>query len=845
MIENKTMEHVRNVIEDCGYLICDRHTMPGRNPIFSPSPARLHESLREKLRQLYPNGLYKHQADAIDAILDGKDVCLATSTASGKSLVFMTASIDLLLRDPSAKILALYPARALIKDQLCKWQEIAGHCDISVGFIDGSVPLEMRTDILASSRVVLMTPDVAHAWLMSHLDDARVRFFMRQIRMAILDEAHVYEGVFGTNMAYFLRRFVAAAGNLQFVCSTATIARADDFVTKLTGRDFRLFNGADDASARPVKTIFLCRTTSGDAFENAAFLLQRLAQIDGSRFLAFGDSRKMVERFVAALSRFQEKGASMDGQPSSQTSENSDDVEEQDVGEDGNQRVLPYRAGYEDDDRKAIQKALSQGCLTGVVSTSALELGLDIGDIDTVVLLNPPPSGKSFYQRLGRAGRRRPALCILLDDQDKIQSLHDYISSPIEPNWLYLDNRYIQFANVLCAAKEMSFFGKSLSEPSFKTLPPSFSRWLENELDPKAVVPTDLYPLKQRGQSDPHHEFPMRSAMEQEFRVVDINGSAIGRLTLSQSQREGYPGAIYYYMARAHRVVGFNWRKGEIKVRRVKQWTTTPIAQSVVFPRFQGGMLGLFRSKDGFMSEVEVQVSERVLGFVENRGRTKVRHQYGPASEYYGSPINRFFSTTGVCWFFESGTVLSEAAVHAIVEAFSRVCGIQTWDLGIGSFFSREYPSSGGSQGWCVYDATNGSLRLTKMLAERIEEVLTAAKSSCDPNDTNLQDSLIEFSQLVSNLAPVPSIPNMLLDLQTDWSTVIASGEKAVYTGIDGAQEVEVMQYRFTPCGPMYELKSPSSNCRWMVASATVQPINGLTLMTKLNLITGESLEQR
>jgi len=730
-----------------------------------------------------------------------------------------------------------------------KWRGLLEALHITVGFIDGGVPREERDRILDTCRVVLMTPDVAHAWIMSHLGERLIQRFLRSVRILILDEAHVYDGVFGTNMAYFLRRFAKVTDKPQFFCCTATIGQPGEFMEKLTGRSVRVIGTQDDTSLCPERTVFLCRTALGDPFENAVRLLGHLAKLDGRRFLAFGDSRKMVERIVAASSRFRNRAAYLDSEGSGDTDDECNRVDKWNTPDHpGSDEIFPYRAGYETADRNSIQKALSHGRLAGVVSTSALELGLDIGEIDIVLLLSSPPTVKSFHQRIGRAGRRRPAVCIVLDDQESIPSLAKYLARPMEPGWLYLNNRYIQYANVLCAAKEMASMGRTdPAKLTFGSLPSAFSSLLKNELAPRDIVPDDLYQLKQRCAGDPHHEFPIRSAMEKEFQVSDPSGTAIGRLTFSQALREAYPGAIYYYMARPYKVYRFSYRSGEIKVNRTRQWTTAPIAQSMVFPQFQSGILGISLNKGCFFAEVEMQVSERVMGFMELRGKARSRHEYGPNSDYYHSPINRFFTTTGVCWHFSDGPAFSEAAAAAIRDAFCQVCGIHERDLGIGSFFSKESPlGSGICQGWCIYDATNGSLRLTHVLAERITEVLDEAITICDRSqDLNLRRNLVELGCALSCLGPMGEASNAPeLAFGKDWLTVIAPGERALYSNGEGTHEVEVIQHRCMPHGPVYELKHRDPSCRWTVAAAAVFPIPGRTQMARQDSVTGDTEQE-
>ena len=191
---------VAQALAAAGFTVTDEAEFAARPASCLPVPAVLHRKVCALVRRLAPAGLYAHQARAIEAVLAGDDVCLSTSTASGKSLVFIAAAAHMLLADPAARILALYPAKALIQDQREKWQALLGPLRLTTAFIDGSIrPPAARLPILASNRVVLMTPDVAHAWLLGSLARPQVRSFLTSLRLLVLDEAHVYEGVFGTN----------------------------------------------------------------------------------------------------------------------------------------------------------------------------------------------------------------------------------------------------------------------------------------------------------------------------------------------------------------------------------------------------------------------------------------------------------------------------------------------------------------------------------------------------------------------------------------------------------------------------------------------------------------------
>lgn len=846
-------KRVVETLEACGFVIADRAEIPGRAASLRPIPADLSPPLRDWLINRHPQGLYAHQADAIEKLLEGKHVCLSTPTASGKSLVFMAAAVDRVLKHPLSKVLALYPARALIQDQIDKWQTILAPFDISLGFIDGSVATANRNAVLQGSSVVLMTPDVAHAWLLSHLQETAVLTFLKQARLLILDEAHVYDGAFGTNMAYFLRRLVAASSLNQLICATATLGEPVNFVELLTGFQTEIFGGQEDGSPAPPKTVLLADPTGRSFDSTIEFLLACSAGEFGS-FLAFGESRKAVEQVVAACHRAGAAPAAEDekSQTTAEAELPEDEVTPCSADEDAAspiaERILPYRAGYETQDREAIQKGLSTGELVGVVSTSALELGLDIGDIDLLILLSPPASRKAMWQRLGRAGRKNPAVCVLIDPQGSLRDvdLDEVLRRPLEPNWLYLENRYIQYAQSLCAAQERTALAQPAQVPPFASLPASFTKMLENEINPTEIVPADLYPLKQRAQDGPHYEFPLRSGVERQFEVVGRYDRPLGKLNFEQALREAYPGAVYYYMARPYRVRTFDYRKGRIEVSPERQYTTQPIAQTTVFPRLADGILALWTSPHGLLAEVELQVSERVLGFWERRGSAKEEHRYGPHSIHSQREINRFFQSTGVCWSFENWEG-GDSATRYLLQSYCRQFGVQEHDVGVGWFFAKQSPIAPHQlRGPCIFDSVYGSLRLTQRLAEHFPEMVAQAEELANgEGDTAAAAQLQSLLAAARSLTLQPAVPSLswpvgLTEDGGDWAVLVASGQIAMLANGDGSKEVEVVGYRYTPRGLMYELRHLDSTVTWTAPANGVVPIHGRTRLVRTNLVTGD-----
>ncbi|HOV93298.1 MAG TPA: DEAD/DEAH box helicase [Spirochaetales bacterium] len=842
--ELKVMENeifpsqINTVLDSCGFHIADHVTIDGRQGRFGNIPAGLHPQVSSWLDRQYSGKLYAHQIKALDEFLEGNDVCLATGTASGKSLVFITAAIHLLLSDPAAKVLAFYPARALIRDQMGKWQEACKYFGFLPTFIDGSIATRDREDLLATHRVILMTPDVAHAWLLDHLTSSVIQQFLSRLRLIILDEAHVYDGVFGTNMAFFLRRLFAVADVKQVITSTATIGYPEEFITALLGRYPSLVDSSDDCTPTPSKEIFLVSLNRGAFLDSTALLVKGLAQSNIGRFLVFADSRKMVEQIVSIAAR-----------------KDADDTEVEEASEDLDGAILPYRAGYEEEDRATIQDSLANGRLAGVVSTSALELGLDIGDIDIVVILRTPKNINSFRQRMGRVGRKHKGYVLIINDSDcavENRSINQLLSKHAEKSWLYLDNVYIQYIHALCAFQEISDFGtENYNMKSLVSLPKSFMAMLQNELNPTESIPPELYSLRQRGQNDPHIEFGLRSDSGKTFAIVQNSGfnQNLGSVTYSQALREAYPGAIYYYMAKPYRVTEFSFRRAEITVMRAARYTTQPILQNMVFPRPSGNIKNCMKSFGGFLMESDVQVDERVIGFHERQGKKTTEYKYGPLSQYYQRPIVRFFESTGILWFIPDFSLLTERFARIILETYCGLNGIQERDLDCGTFDMRSssiWP--GGCKGLCIYDTVSGSLRLSHGLYDQFANILDLAGALIEEQEdkAELLKARDEYLEWLTTLRPISSIVDASpwIENDDDWQTLVAPHQKAIFKNLYGDEEVEIAEYRYTPRGLMYRLESQDPTDIRLVPNASIFPLPDRTKMIRVNLVTGETYDE-
>jgi hypothetical protein len=292
-----------------------------------------------------------------------------------------------------------------------------------------------------------------------------------------------------------------------------------------------------------------------------------------------------------------------------------------------------------------------------------------------------------------------------------------------------------------------------------------------------------------------------------------------------------------------------NIRDGLVLVRRTKYWTTRPLANTMVFPRFSGGILTLYGDANGFLAQAELQVSERVVGFQERRGGAKPeQYKYGPDSPYYRRELTRFFESTGVCWWFPERFAVSEEIGSRILHAFCLDHGVQERDLGLALFHSRQSPfSTGKCQGLCIYDAVSGSLRLTQRLAERFTEVVNAAAQYAEAEGAHeAVNQLRALCELVGRLRPaaLPGVEIQPAMGDTQWTAVIAPGEKAIYVSEDGPRQVTVIQHLFTPKGLMYSLQPEHGQGKWMVVANALQPMHGFTKLIYVDLMTGETREE-
>ncbi len=366
----------------------------------APIPGWLDARLVGALERRGISALYSHQAEALEALRAGQDVAIVTPTASGKSLCYNLPVLQAIAEDPAARALYLFPTKALSQDQLAEFRDLAGLAgmDLSAAVYDGDTPAPIRAVVREAGQVVVTNPDMLSTAILPH----HTKWFQlfEQVRYIVIDEAHTYRGIFGSHVANVLRRLLRICAHYgsapRLVCCSATIGNPGQLAETLTGRPFRVIDrsGAPQGERHVVvlDPAPLDRRTGvrpgphGLSYRAALTFLRA-----GRQTIVFGRARVAVELLLTSLREAMREGRGP--------------IE----------RVRGYRSGYLPSERRAIESGLRSGEILGVVSTNALELGIDIGRLDVAILAGYPGTIAATWQQMGRAGRRgEPSVAILV-----------------------------------------------------------------------------------------------------------------------------------------------------------------------------------------------------------------------------------------------------------------------------------------------------------------------------------------------------------------------------------------------------------------------------------------------
>jgi len=528
-----------------GEMIRHHNILPGRPAEWGSLSRPLPEGIARFLAAKGISRLYSHQAEALEKIQGGRPVILSTPTASGKSLVYILAALLRLEEDPQARSLFLYPIKALEQDQkkiLEDWAPlfpVSGKAPCAV--YDGDTPVSERKKIrLDPPPILISNPDMVHLGLLPFHETWRT--FFEHLRLVVIDEAHVYKGILGSHMVQVIRRLRRICrcygSEPQFVLCSATISQPERFSESLTGLSFQVVDRSGFPA--PAKHFLFLNPDISAAVVGARLFVYCLSQ--GKKTIVFTQGRRVTELIHMWAERM---APALKG------------------------RISSYRAGFLPEERRVIESRLASGELLGVVSTSALEMGIDIGSLDVCILVGYPGSVINTWQRGGRVGRSQRESAILLIaqpdalDQYFMRHPEDFFERRFETAVLDPENGPILKAHLTCAAAEGPI---TLNDPFF---PPSrYDRQLQELEKEGHLFRTADGEAWISAKRLPQREVNLRSVGEAFSILNGRKGEVVGTLDRLRAFRECHPGAIYLHRAESYVVDELDLKEKNVYVRR-------------------------------------------------------------------------------------------------------------------------------------------------------------------------------------------------------------------------------------------------------------------------------------
>lgn len=596
--------------------VTGRFVIPGREGRYAELPDDLPPSLAAALRARGIGQLYSHQAEAWQAAQAGRHLAIVTPTASGKSLCYTMPVVASAL-SRKGKALYLFPTKALAQDQVAELLDLsrAGDLGLKAFTFDGDTPGDARQAIRLHGDIVVSNPDMLHQAILPH--HTKWAQFFENLRYVVIDEVHTYRGVFGSHVANVLRRLKRVCAfygaDPQFILCSATIGNPKAHAEALIEADVDAIteSGAPTGDKHvllwnpPVVNPDLGLRASARSQSNR---IARVAIKAGLKTLVFAQSRTMVEVLTKYLK----------------------DVFDHDPRKPA--RIRAYRGGYLPTERRDAERAMRDGRVDGIVSTSALELGVDIGSLDAVVLNGYPGSIAATWQRFGRAGRRQQAsLGILVAssqplDQYVVRHPEFFADSPPEHARIAPDQPMILLDHIRCAAFELPFLAGEMYGP---VDPSPFLQLLDED----GVVHREGDRYEWIADSYPANAVSLRSVADGNFVVVDRTDGRqviIAEVDFSAAPLTLYEGAIHMVQSTPYQVERLDWegRKAYVTRTHVDYYTDAiDYTKLKVLERFDGGIAG-----QGTCHHGEVHVVRRVAGYKKIRYYTHENIGYGPVN---------------------------------------------------------------------------------------------------------------------------------------------------------------------------------------------------------------------
>ncbi len=531
-----------------GDIVCHRVIQPGK-AVFANHPPNLKNDLSFVLNTLGIDRLYSHQSKAIDMISKGGHTVIATPTASGKSLVYNLPVIDCLLENPESHALYLFPLKALARDQMDtvkKLLSVAGkkcpkEIKLSADVYDGDISSYKKSKIRkAPPNILLSNPEMLHLALLAH--HKLWEDFFANLKFVVIDEVHTYRGVMGSNMAWVFRRLLRICrlygSDPVFVFCSATIANPAALCQKLTGLDVDVVEKSGSPTGK--KDVILMRGLEGAA--QSAITLIHSAVHRELRTICYTQSRKITELIAMWASERAEGFAD---------------------------KISAYRAGFLPEERRIIEQQLASGELLTVVSTSALELGIDIGTLDICILVGYPGSIMSTWQRAGRVGRKgRDSALILIAHEDALDQYfinHPDVFFDMPPETAIINphNAMILKQHLECAAAELSL---EITEPFLEGLEVQ-KALLALERGAK-LLKSKNGDMWFAARKSPHREVSLRGTGNTLPIFIEKTRKSLGEIDKHRSYFETHEGAVYLHRGDTYVITRFDHEKGIVEAQK-------------------------------------------------------------------------------------------------------------------------------------------------------------------------------------------------------------------------------------------------------------------------------------
>jgi DEAD/DEAH box helicase domain-containing protein len=652
-------------------------TIPAREAVYEEVP--LHPLVAARLAERGVDHLYRHQAEAIARVRAGENVVLSAGTAAGKSLCFQIPILEGALADPTTAALLLYPTKALAQDQAGSLARFRLP-ETSPAIYDGDTPAEERARIRRLHNVILTNPDMLHVGILPFHD--RWADFFHRLRYVVVDEMHTLRGIFGTHVAMIIRRLRRIAHHYgsdpSFILSSATIGNPGELAERLTGLPVSAVVG--DHSPRGPRTVMLWNPPlqeDGDGRrESPTFAAARLmADLvkQGRRTITFTRGRKSTELVYRWV------------------------VER--LGPDAENLVAPYRAGYTPAQRRRVEKRLFGGDLLGVVATSALELGIDVGGLDAAIVTTFPGTLAAFRQQLGRAGRSAAeSLAVLIAGEDALDQYlmshpSELFSRPSEAVVINPDNPLVAEAHAACAAHELplslsdrAVLGEAVEEAANRLVQQGHLRLKEGRL---------YWGRRHR----PAPSIDIRGSGGPIYTVVADN-RVLGTLEQSRVFRDAHEGAVYLHQGDSYLVEALDSSSHQVRARRADVGYYTQTREEINLEVTD--LEATARLGEASLHLGTVEVETRVIGFQRRRlGNREVID-----TTYLDLPPARLL--TEAVWLTVPPPVVAElaavrpavdllgslhAAEHAAIALLPLMAVCDRWD--IGGLSTNWHPATG------------------------------------------------------------------------------------------------------------------------------------------------------